>query len=164
MSGNRITSIALWLVVLAGVGTLGYLWFGPSGDNAGDLGGDETDGPETVLNIERTVRNARFALEDQNPGEALELAEKVLKREPDNSRATLLAAEACAAQQKFQKAIEYYDRIPVDDSPVSLKAGFGKAAIEMYFGRASDAYAALKSVLDRRPDHIQANILMLALM
>ncbi len=160
MSGNRTTSIALWLVVLGGLGTLGYLWFGPKGGKRDKSSG----GAQTVLNVERTLRNARFALEDQKFDEALELAEKVLEQEPNNSKAMVIAGSALGGSKSFKRAIEYFDRVPVNDSSISIRAAFEKAAIEFYFGRASDAHAALGDLLDRAPDHVTGNQLMAELL
>ena len=125
------------LLLLAGVGCIRPLWLRYGND--------------------REIREAELAWYFEDYKAALRLAESVIQESPRNRRALLLAAEACARLQQSELALEYFERLPNDDSPVAALAFAGKGERLMRLGRVREAEQALRAALANHPGHLEAN-------
>lgn len=155
MSESRAAAAGLWALVVIAIGVLGYLWF-----PRGDAGGSTT----TEKSVEERLELCQELMGRGQYDEARREADEILRDEPGNVAALLLAGEAAVEQQRMGVAMEYYRRVPIDASEASLTAAMAMATIEFYSGTLKQAERLLQRVLKREPTHAAANTLMAQLL
>ena len=64
----------------------------------------------------KLLEQARMALSRKDYSEAEKLARRCIQIDPESATAFHLAGQAAAHQEKFQAAVDYYDRMPNDGS------------------------------------------------
>jgi len=69
---------------------------------------------------EQILTRAKQALERESFTDAERWAEQLLEKEPRHGQALLIAGESAAAQRRLGEAVDYYDRIPWEDSAAPL--------------------------------------------
>jgi len=106
---------------------------------------------------DRLLSQARRELARGRYERAEELARQTLSREPVNSWARILAAEAAINQQKTGAALKYYLEVPDDGSPAFVAALFGAGEILTHRGQLTNAEMKLRAALSRDPHHALAH-------
>lgn len=134
------------------------------GELEADIASVEAGAPPTLL-VKTPAEGAAEALYGlsaalaQDGGTQLSLfyARLAIYLRPDFSDAKLLAAELLDASEQNELAIRVYDSIPAD-SPLSRAAEIGRAAALQRMGEEDEAAEALKALVEREPDSIEAHI------
>lgn len=155
MSGSRIPSIAIALLFFVGLAAVGYFMFGRRAAEKEVDASNEID--PMLADAERYLSQRRYQA-------TVEVAEEILALEPDNLRALLFAGRAAAMLKDYPGSIGYYARVPRDDSRDSIEASFEKARIEFAYRTYSRVEKELRSVLERDPEHCEANRLLAEVM
>ena len=152
MSGSRVPAMLGWLLFFGGIAAAGYFMFG-RGDGANTDEAFEEKFAALLADSERYLRQQRYDAMLETVNEALEI-------KADDPRALILAGRGSAMVQDYAGSIGYYSRVPIDDSQNSIDARYEKARIEYEYRTYSNAEKDLRSVLERDPDHLEANRLM----
>jgi tetratricopeptide (TPR) repeat protein len=139
-----------WLFVLAVLivsgGISGYYWL-------------------TSENTEEVLDQAHAALKNGNPSQAEQLILGILDHEPDNVPALLFAGDLADQEQRWQDAVEYYERLPLDQDLAIVNAGVRAAEILLFqLHQASKAERKFREVLDVAPSHAKANFYLVGLL
>ena len=110
------------------------------------------------------LNRAEIALQNGRYSDAKQLAERVLERSPESTRALLIAGDADHARTNLDSALKYYERIPRDTSAESVKARTQSGVISLKLGRADSAEQFFRGVVKDAPAHLQANLLLAKLL
>lgn len=88
---------------------------------------------------------------------ALAAAKDLLESDPENRHALLIAGSAAAELFKSDEAISWFNKVPQDNSPESMRAfaGIGKRLLMLH--RVSEAEPYLRAALALNPRHFEAN-------
>eukprot|EP00913_Durusdinium_trenchii_P013411 g12592.t1 len=88
---------------------------------------------------------------------ALELANRVLDREPENTTALTIAGDASFALEQFDQALEFYRKVPEGSSQDAVHAQLRRGRISLHhLGDAVAAEAHFRSALKHVPDNENA--------
>jgi tetratricopeptide (TPR) repeat protein len=156
MSAPRgATAIALTMAVIAVV-VLGLVWFG--------FGTPEERGPVVEPDLsgggEEYLRSAEELFAAGNFSAARKVARTASEIEPGLLEGYLLAGDASIELRQLDAAVEYFQKVPRDNSLASVKATFGIGRAHFKFGSLTQSEASLRDVLSRRPTHVEANDLL----
>ena len=106
---------------------------------------------------DQKLREASLAYSFGLHSQAIELAEAVLRDQPESAHALLIAGESSAAVHQPEQAIAYFQRVPDLDHASWLQAQFGQAERLLWRGNAHDAERLFRRVLQENPRHLGAN-------
>ncbi|MBW3598451.1 MAG: VCBS repeat-containing protein [Planctomycetes bacterium] len=106
---------------------------------------------------DRLLRQSARALADQKYMQALELAERVLVQDSEHRHALVLAGEIATALHEDDKALAYYERAVRTGGEPSIEALLGAGVRSFRIGRIASAEQYLREVLQRDPQHVEAN-------
>lgn len=108
-------------------------------------------------NLEHQLQDAREALRAKKNSEALEIGEKILRREPKNPDALMLAAVASAELGQFAEAVTYCFRVEKDAQRqyVDSRCMVGNLLLDQ-LSLASQAELAFRQALEVDPDNVVA--------
>jgi tetratricopeptide (TPR) repeat protein len=81
----------------------------------------------------------------------------MVARDPRDTSALLLAAEAASRQHHLDDALKHYRRIPDDCTETAVSAQFGSGEILIHQGRLSDGEALLRRALACDPEHLHSH-------
>ena len=85
---------------------------------------------------------------------AIDLAEQALVLDSQNLSALLIAGDACFANEDFDRALQFFKRIPAGSSKTAVHAQERCGRIAMHhLGDADNAEAHFRKVLEFAPDH-----------
>ena len=98
------------------------------------------------------LEHAQLALEAKRYAEAEMSACAALADSPDLAEALLIAAEALVGQNKREEALTLLDRVPRGENEYFLAAQAAAGQILIDLGRASDAEARFRHVLEINPE------------
>lgn len=104
---------------------------------------------------------ARIHLQDGNAGRAIETLDQYLRRQPNDSQATLLLASAHMSQGRHARAVTLLRGALQRDDRVDYRSALGLAM--MRAGKGGDAVAELEAVYKRDPGHVQSGTALAAL-
>jgi len=107
----------------------------------------------TPPDVTSLLQNAKLETARGNHRESLKLAECVLAWEPDNVSALTVAGDTCFLLDDFDRALGYFRRVPVGDSPKAVHAQLRCGRIEMHHvGNAVAAESHFRTALRFVPD------------
>ena len=149
---SRVPGIFAFLLVLAAGVVLAYLWT-PKGRS-----------PEELAEIEELVEDAKRYTSQRRWDAVVSVADDLIKKDYTDASVMLMAGDASAFMRDYEKALDYFDRVPKDDSAESLRAAYSKCRIEFDFGTFARAEKELTELLKRSPTHLEGNQLMSRLM
>ena len=124
-------SLTTWFFVLVAVGVGFLIWF--------------NNRPKPV-DVGRLMRDARRAQRRGDSEKAGQLAAAVLKVDPANSDARMVAADASTRAEQLDDAIEHYAHVSTDH-PDYVKAMWAQGDLLLFRKRAEEAEAALRAAL-----------------
>ncbi len=156
MSAPRGATAIAWSMAVVAMVVLGLVWFG--------LG--KPEGPDPVIepNLsgggEEYLRSAEELFAAGSFAAARKVARTASDIEPGLLEGHLLAGDASVELGELDEAVEYFQKVPRDDSLASVKATFGIGRAHFKFGSFTQAEASLRDVLKRRPTHVGANDLL----
>lgn len=104
----------------------------------------------------KTLRAAQTAFSEDRYTDAERLANEYLRVQADSVEALVIAGESAKKLRLNDRAIEYFARIPEDDSLYGVRALYGRANRLLRVGRARESEALLRRVLARNPYHVGA--------
>lgn len=85
--------------------------------------------------------------------QSLETVERVLNREPDHTAALVLAGDTSFAMEQYDRALDYYRRVPVGSSEAAIHAQLRCGRIQMHHtGNAVAAAASFRAALKHNPE------------
>ena len=102
------------------------------------------------------LKQARTALANGDATQAQKLAAGLLESEPNLVQALLIAGEACVNLKEPNKALNYYSRLPSDESKAVLDGKFQAARIAAELGDSAEAEKYLREILKYEPDRVDA--------
>lgn len=103
------------------------------------------------------LKAARSNLAKSRPAAALEVAEKILARDPLLIEASLIAGEAAMQLKEFQLAHSHYSAIQRGRSKDARTAAFARGELLFHLGRLSECEAELRWVLAEDPGYLLAH-------
>ena len=102
---------------------------------------------------EALLQEARLCLARGRHGRAEELACRAAAYPRPSPWSLLVAAEAALTTKRYADALDYYQKVPRENSQVASSADFGEAEMLTHLGRLSDAEVRLRRLLTREPQH-----------
>ena len=106
---------------------------------------------------EELTAEAEIALEKGNFVEAERLVDRALQQSPTDSETLLLAGFIAFQQGQLEKTAEFLQRIEEEDSAAALDALVFGGRVSLLRGRAREAEASFRRVLERDPHHVEAH-------
>ncbi|MFV1968021.1 MAG: FG-GAP-like repeat-containing protein, partial [Pirellulaceae bacterium] len=104
------------------------------------------------------IQQGNEAIENRDFPAAWRLARRVLDRHPESGAANLLAGRTSAAVSDFAQALEYFNRVPDDESPVAVQARCDAALVLLlHFKLLSEAEEQLRRAVQQDPRQLRAN-------
>jgi thioredoxin-like negative regulator of GroEL len=105
----------------------------------------------------KILRAAQRAFSEDRHTDAERLANEYLRDHPDSTEALIIAGESAKKLRANQRAIDYFARIPEDDSLYGVRALHGRANRLLRVGKLRESEALLRRVLARNPHDLDAS-------
>jgi len=109
---------------------------------------------------ERLLKKSDEAFQQADYVRALQLADRCLARTPRSSGGLILAGQSAVRLGEYERALDYFSRVRLDNDPKSLEALVAAGELAFELGRARDSEQHLRTVLDHDPRHSLANGLL----
>ena len=133
-------AIVLTLILMLFFGVIGYIIFAE---------------PQVT---EQTLADAETAMASQDLETAKTLVTRYLEENPDSIRANSVAGDLYLRMNEPDTAYEHFEKLLVDENPNLMESRFNCARLAMSLGRAIDAEAHMRAVLDINQDHGNAHL------
>ena len=133
-------AIVLTLILMLFFGVIGYIIFAE---------------PQVT---EQTLADAETAMAGQDLETAKTLLTRYLEENPDSIRANSVAGDLYLRMNEPDTAYEHFEKLLVDENPNLMESRFNCARLAMSLGRAIDAEAHMRAVLDINQDHGNAHL------
>ncbi|MFO0816870.1 MAG: FG-GAP-like repeat-containing protein [Pirellulales bacterium] len=105
----------------------------------------------------KVLRAAQRAFSEDRHVDAERLAIEYLRDHPDSTEALIIAGESAKKLRDPRRAIDYFARIPEDDSLYGVRALYGRANRLLRVGKLRESEALLRRVLARNPHDLDAS-------